>query len=84
MPWSAIQSDRYVNSQLNAVHLPTADADKRAVQLDPFPAALIDSIQVSKTFTPDQYRQEPALSLSNGRVFLRSPISAFCPLSSVL
>lgn len=46
--------DRYVNSQLNGVRLPTADADKRAVQLDQFPAALIDSIQVSKTFTPDQ------------------------------
>lgn len=46
--------DRYVNSQLNAVRLPTADVDKRAVQLDQFPAALVESIQVSKTFTPDQ------------------------------
>jgi len=46
--------DRYVNSQLNSVRLPTADPDKRAVQLDQFPAALIESIQVSKTFTPDQ------------------------------
>jgi outer membrane receptor protein involved in Fe transport len=46
--------DRYVNSQLNGVRLPTADADKRAVQLDQFPAALIESIQISKTFTPDQ------------------------------
>lgn len=46
--------DRYVNSQMNGVRLPTADADKRAVQLDQFPAAVIDSIQVSKTFTPDQ------------------------------
>ncbi|MEN6576817.1 MAG: TonB-dependent receptor [Phycisphaerales bacterium] len=46
--------DRYVNSQLNGVRLPTADEDKRAVQLDQFPGALIESIQVSKTFTPDQ------------------------------
>ncbi|MGD8786721.1 MAG: TonB-dependent receptor [Phycisphaerales bacterium] len=46
--------DRYVNSQLNGVRLPTADADKRAVQLDQFPAALIESLQVSKTFTPNQ------------------------------
>lgn len=46
--------DRYVNSQMNGVRLPTADADKRAVQLDQFPAAAIESIQVSKTFTPDQ------------------------------
>lgn len=46
--------DRYVNSQMNGVRLPTADADKRAVQLDQFPSAVIDSMQVSKTFTPDQ------------------------------
>ena len=46
--------DRYVNSQMNGVRLPTADPDKRAVQLDQFPSALIESIQVSKTFTPDQ------------------------------
>ena len=31
--------DRYVSSQLNGVRLPTADADKRAVQLDQFPSA---------------------------------------------
>lgn len=46
--------DRYVNSQMNGVRLPTADIDKRAVQLDQFPSAVIESIQVSKTFTPDQ------------------------------
>src|SRR5204862_6636040 len=46
--------DRYVNSQMNGVRLPTADENKRAVQLDQFPTAVIDSIQVSKTFTPDQ------------------------------
>lgn len=46
--------DRYVNSQMNGVRLPTADLDKRAVQLDQFPASVIESVQVSKTFTPDQ------------------------------
>ncbi len=46
--------DRYVNSQLNGIRLPTADSDKRAVQLDQFPAAVIESMQVSKTFMPDQ------------------------------
>lgn len=46
--------DRYVVSQLNGVRLPTADEDKRAVELDQFPAAIIESIQISKTFTPDQ------------------------------
>jgi len=46
--------DRYVSSQMNGVRLPTADEDKRAVELDQFPAAVIESLQVSKTFTPDQ------------------------------
>jgi outer membrane receptor protein involved in Fe transport len=46
--------DRYVSSQLNGFRLPTADAEKRAVQLDQFPAAVIDSIRVTKSFTPDQ------------------------------
>ncbi|MCA9285207.1 MAG: TonB-dependent receptor [Phycisphaerales bacterium] len=46
--------DRYVNTQLNGVRLPTADEDKRAVDLELFPSAVIESIQVSKTFTPDQ------------------------------
>jgi len=46
--------DRYVNSQMNGVRLPSADPDKRAVQLDQFPAAIIESVQVTKTFMPDQ------------------------------
>ncbi len=46
--------DRYVSSQLNGVRLPTADEDKRAVELDQFPSTVIESVQVSKTFTPDQ------------------------------
>lgn len=45
--------DRYVVSSLNGVRLPTADEDKRAVQLDQYPAAVIESVQVKKTFTPD-------------------------------
>jgi outer membrane receptor protein involved in Fe transport len=46
--------DRYVNAQMNGVRLPTADAEKRAVELDQFPAASIESVRISKTFTPDQ------------------------------
>ena len=46
--------DRYVSSQMNGVRLPTADEDKRAVELDQFPSAVVESVQVSKTFTPDQ------------------------------
>lgn len=46
--------DRYVSAQLDGVRLPTSDAERRAVQLDQFPTAVIQSIQVSKSFTPDQ------------------------------
>lgn len=46
--------DRFVNSQLSGVRLPTADADKRAVELDQFPSSVIESVRVAKTFTPDQ------------------------------
>lgn len=46
--------DRYVSSQLNGIVLPSSDDDKRAVELDQFPAVVLESIQVTKTFTPDQ------------------------------
>jgi len=59
--------DRYVSSQLNGLRLPTADEDKRAVDLDLFPSAMIDSIQVAKTFTPDQQGDA-----SGGAVNIRS------------
>jgi outer membrane receptor protein involved in Fe transport len=46
--------DRYVSSQVNGVRLPSADEDKRAVELDQFPSVVIESVRVTKTFTPDQ------------------------------
>ena len=46
--------DRYVSSQMNGVRMPSADEDKRAIELDLFPSAIIESMQVVKTFTPDQ------------------------------
>ena len=45
--------DRYVPSLVNGVRLPSSNEDKRAVELDQFPTAVIESIQVSKTATPD-------------------------------
>ncbi len=46
--------DRYVVSMMNGVRLPTADTDKRAVELDQFPSEVIESVRITKTFTPDQ------------------------------
>lgn len=46
-------SDRYVGAAVNGLRVPSSDPKRRAVQLDIFPAGTIDSISVSKTFTPD-------------------------------
>lgn len=46
--------DRYVNSQVNWVRFPSADRETRSLELDQFPTDVIESIRVSKTFTPDQ------------------------------
>ena len=47
-------SDRYNNTTLNGSTVPSADPDKRAVQLDQFPAGVVDSISTAKSFTPDK------------------------------
>ncbi len=46
--------DRYVATLVNGVLFPSSDEDKRAVELDVFPASAIQTVEVSKTFTPDQ------------------------------
>lgn len=46
--------DRYVSTQINGVLQPSSDEDKRAVPLDSVPSSAIQSLQISKTFTPDQ------------------------------
>lgn len=46
-------SDRYNTATLNGADVPSADPYRKAVQLDLFPSEVIESITVSKTFTPD-------------------------------
>ena len=46
-------SDRYTGTTLNGVKVPSADPRRRAVQIDLFPTGTIDSVTVTKTFTPD-------------------------------
>ncbi|EDY81026.1 TonB-dependent receptor domain protein [Verrucomicrobiia bacterium DG1235] len=47
-------SDRYNNTTLNGSSVPSADPDRRAVQLDQFPSAIIESVNTQKTFSPDK------------------------------
>ena len=49
--------ERYSNTTLAGTTLPTTEPDRRIVPLDLFPTGLIDSIQVSKTYTPDKPSQ---------------------------
>jgi outer membrane receptor protein involved in Fe transport len=68
--------ERYSNTTLGGAVLPTTEPDKKVVPLDLFPSALLDSVQVAKTYTPD-YPAEFAgglvqispLKLPNRRVF---------------
>jgi len=46
-------SDRYTGTTLNGVRIPSADPRKRAVNIDIFPTGTIESMTVTKTFTPD-------------------------------
>lgn len=46
-------SDRYTGTTLNGVRVPSADPRRRAVQIDLFPTGTVESVTVTKTFTPD-------------------------------
>ena len=46
--------DRYVSSTLNGLPTASPDPDRQAVQLDLFPSSLFESLEVTKSFTPDQ------------------------------
>jgi len=72
--------DRYSNTLMNGVSVPSADPDKRAVQMDQFPADLIESVVTTKSFTPDQ----PG-AFSGGSVNLKTkafPENSFISLSA--
>jgi outer membrane receptor protein involved in Fe transport len=46
--------ERYSNTTLAGSVIPTTEPDKKVVPLDLFPSGLIDSVQVAKTYSPDQ------------------------------
>jgi hypothetical protein len=45
--------ERYTVTSLNGARMPSPEPEKRFVPLDMFPAGLLQSINVAKTFTPD-------------------------------
>ncbi len=46
--------ERYSNTTLSGSMLPTTEPDKKVVPLDLFPAGLLDSVQVEKSYSPDR------------------------------
>jgi len=46
--------ERYSNTTLAGSTLPTTEPDKKVVPLDLFPTGLLDSVQVSKSYSPDR------------------------------
>ena len=46
--------ERYSNTTLAGSTLPTTEPDKKVVPLDLFPAGLLDSVQVIKSYSPDR------------------------------
>lgn len=45
---------RYISVGINGVVIPGTDPDKNSVQLDLIPTSIVEAIDVSKTFLPDQ------------------------------
>lgn len=45
--------DRYTKTILNGMEIPGLDPDRNSVQMDIFPAAVVDNITVYKTFVPN-------------------------------
>ena len=46
--------ERYSNTLLNNVEIPSPEPNRRVVPMDIFPASLLASLQTMKTFSPDQ------------------------------
>lgn len=46
--------ERYSATMLNGAELPSADPDRKTVQMDLFPSNLLENIVTIKTFTPDK------------------------------
>jgi hypothetical protein len=88
--------ERYSNTTLNGAVIPTTEPDKKVVPLDMFPAGLIDSVQVSKSYSPDKSAEfagglvqivpmklpsRPMFDLSYGASYISTATGEGIPLS---
>ncbi len=90
--------ERYSNTTLAGSVLPTTEPDKKVVPLDLFPTGLIDSVQVSKSYSPDRSAEfagglvqivpmklpnQPVLDFSYGVDFYSTATGKSIPMSPV-
>ena len=68
--------ERYTTTELNGARLPSPEPDRKVVPLDLFPSGVLESINVSKTFTPDQEG-----SFSGAQVNLRTRVFDTAPFT---
>ena len=88
--------ERYSNTTLAGSVLPTTEPDKKVVPLDLFPTGLIDSVQVSKSYSPDRSAEfagglvqivpmklpnQPVVDFSYGLSFYSTATGKSIPLS---
>jgi TonB-dependent receptor len=88
--------ERYSNTTLAGSVLPTTEPDKKVVPLDLFPTGLIDSVQVSKSYSPDRSAEfagglvqivpmklpnQPVLDFSYGLNFYSNATGKSIPMS---
>jgi TonB-dependent receptor len=88
--------ERYSNTTLAGSVIPTTEPDKKVVPLDLFPAGLIDSVQVSKSYSPDRSAEfagglvqivplrlpfQPVVDLSYGVSYFETSTGKRIPLS---
>jgi hypothetical protein len=90
--------ERYSNTTLSGALIPTTEPDKKVVPLDLFPAGLIDSVQVAKSYAPDKsaefagglvqivplkFPSRPVFDLSYGMNHISTATGKTIPLSSL-
>jgi hypothetical protein len=88
--------ERYSNTTLSGALIPTTEPDKKVVPLDMFPAGLLDSVQVNKSYSPDRsaefagglvqimplkFPAQPVLDLSYGFSVFSNATGESIPLS---
>lgn len=56
-------SDRYTSTSINGLKIPSPDPEKQAPQLDILPTSMVETLVVTKTFSPNQWAESSGGSI---------------------